>query len=72
MTPTGHAKKPSSDSRDTTPKAASYTLTGHPAPSTTIPEHVRDHLQTLGVGDTIDLELTSDQVDALKAQGVLA
>ena len=68
MTPP--AKKPTP--RGNIPKANDYTVAGHPiGPLGSTPEHVRDLLHTVGVGDTISLTISTVDADALKNQGVL-
>ena len=54
------------------PKNGTYTVAGHPiGPLGTTPEHIRDLLHTTGVGDEIDLTLTTAQANALRDQGVV-
>ena len=59
-------------SRGNVPKPSSYTVAGHPIGASAAPEPIRDHLHTLGVGDTIDITISSADAKALKDQGVIA
>ena len=69
MTPPAKKASP----RGNIPKTTTYTVAGHPiGPLGTTPEHVRDLLHTVGVGDEIDLTLSQVDASALRDQGILA
>lgn len=53
---------------------ATYTLTGHntgATATTTIPEWIRDLLQTYGVGASVTITLSGPDDTKLKAHGIL-
>ncbi len=58
-------------SRGNVPKPASYTVAGHPIGASAAPETIRDHLHTLGVGETIDITISTADAKALKDAGVI-